>query len=82
MESSIDSTYSGSTTILILIIGNKMWSANLGDSRAIIAKGIYNGGNVFPFALSTDHKPDDPDEMERILHLGGRCEPYRDSNGN
>lgn len=41
-----------------------------------------NSGGFEPLALSNDHKPDEPDEMERILLKGGRCEPYRDLEGN
>ena len=58
-----------------------MWSANVGDSRAIIAKSS-NNVNYEPLPLTTDHKPDEPDEMERIMIRGGRCEPYRDAEGN
>ena len=36
LESSIDCTFSGSTCVLLLVIGTKMWTANTGDSRAIL----------------------------------------------
>jgi serine/threonine protein phosphatase PrpC len=29
--------FSGSTAIIIIIIENRLWCANLGDSRALIA---------------------------------------------
>ncbi len=32
-------------------------------------------------AITRDHKPDEPDEAERILAHGGRIEPFRDGNG-
>lgn len=38
LESSIDCTFSGSTTVIVLIMGSKMYCANIGDSRAIFAK--------------------------------------------
>ncbi|KAF3448697.1 hypothetical protein FNV43_RR09410 [Rhamnella rubrinervis] len=40
--------------------------ANCGDSRAV----LWRGGAAVP--LSRDHKPDRPDEMERIEAAGGR----------
>lgn len=80
LDSNIDCTFSGSTTTAVLIIGNKVWCANLGDSRTVIAKG-YNG-DFTPYPLSADQKPDVPMEMERILMRGGRCYPYRDADGN
>jgi Serine/threonine protein phosphatase len=33
-------------------------------------------------ALSRDHKPNEPDESERILNSGGRVEAYQDEHGN
>ena len=32
--------------------------------------------------LSRDHKPSEPDEMNRILKSGGRVEAFRDNYGN
>lgn len=32
--------------------------------------------------MSRDHKPDDPDEYERIISRGGRVETYLDENLN
>lgn len=40
--------------------------ANCGDSRAVLSR----GGVAVP--LSTDHKPDRSDELERIEHCGGK----------
>lgn len=40
--------------------------ANIGDSRSILGK---KGGSVME--LSKDHKPDLPDELERIKMAGG-----------
>ena len=47
-----------------------MISANAGDSRAII---VDKEGNAR--ALSRDHKPDTPDEHQRIIARGGRVRP-------
>ena len=59
--------YSGSCAIMILIINNHCYIANLGDSRAIYS---YNGGSHF-FQLSRDHKPNDSKEKKRIYKAGG-----------
>ena len=52
-----------------------MWCANVGDSRAIMAK--YRNGEWIASPLSTDHKPDDKIEMQRSLISGGRVEPFK-----
>lgn len=71
--SSIDITNSGTTCVLIILIKDKIISANCGDSRAIMitTKGIY--------PLSSDHKPDIPAEMNRIIKSGGEVNK---SDGN
>jgi serine/threonine protein phosphatase PrpC len=50
--------------------GPQLVSANAGDSRGIV---VDNLGNCKQ--LSRDHKPDSPDEKERILAKGGRVKP-------
>jgi len=56
---------SGATGLVALIIRNKIYCANAGDSRAILASGKQ------AFRLSRDHKPNLPDEKERIEESGG-----------
>ena len=53
-----------------------MYCGNAGDSRAIACVG---GG--LAEALSTDHKPDDDAERERIENAGGFVE-FKRVNGN
>ncbi|CRL02198.1 CLUMA_CG015126, isoform A [Clunio marinus] len=65
----------GSTAITVLIRDNKIYCANAGDSRAI---GSRNGTLV---ALSSDHKPNNPEEMDRIFNAGGWVE-FNRVNGN
>ena len=75
-NSKIDCSLSGSTCTTLIINLEKIICANLGDSRAVLAKyenGVYNAVN-----LSRDHKPNDPDEMKRILLKGGRIRPFYD----
>lgn len=59
---------SGSCAIVILIVGETCYSANVGDSRAIIS---INGGQIV-MPLSRDHKPSDIKEYQRITKAGGQ----------
>ena len=76
----IDSSFSGSTCVTLLFTPTRICCVNVGDSRCILGK--YNGYEWSAKALSRDHKPSDPDEMDRIFKSGGRVESYRDNFGN
>ncbi|XP_076899672.1 putative protein phosphatase 2C 24 [Bidens hawaiensis] len=56
----------GSTAVVAVTTPDKIIVANCGDSRAVLCR---NGKAV---ALSNDHKPDRPDELNRIQAAGGR----------
>ena len=43
----------------------RMWVANVGDSRAVMACKDEEG-KLIAADLSNDHKPDDPIELDRI----------------
>ncbi len=58
---------SGSCAIVILIINDSCYIANLGDSRALYS---FDTGKKY-FQLSRDHKPNDPIEKKRIYKAGG-----------
>eukprot|EP01017_Pseudomicrothorax_dubius_P033714 TRINITY_DN4540_c0_g1_i10.p1 TRINITY_DN4540_c0_g1~~TRINITY_DN4540_c0_g1_i10.p1 ORF type:complete len:646 (+),score=93.14 TRINITY_DN4540_c0_g1_i10:112-2049(+) len=79
-ETSIDVNFSGSTSVSILIQNEKLYCANVGDSRAIMAGMSRTRWNVRP--LSFDHKPTVKAEADRINKCGGRIEPFRDQEGN
>lgn len=79
-NSGIDLYFSGSTCVSVLIVGNKVFCANVGDSRAVLAREI-NEGVFCGFPLSRDHKANEPDEEERILRHGGRIDAFRDHTG-
>jgi len=55
----------GSTALAAVLIGNHLYVANVGDSRAVASK----GGKAVP--LSEDHKPNRTDERKRIQDAGG-----------
>ncbi|KAJ1393681.1 phosphatase 2C-like domain-containing protein, partial [Ochromonadaceae sp. CCMP2298] len=60
---------SGCTTVAVYVRNNKLWVANVGDSRAVMA--YKEGDKMLSKDLSRDHKPDDPEEMARIISWGG-----------
>ncbi|KAG1339245.1 hypothetical protein COCNU_04G015510 [Cocos nucifera] len=60
------SEHVGSTAVVAVVGPNRIVVANCGDSRAILCR------NGIPIPLSSDHKPDRPDELERIQAAGGR----------
>ena len=58
---------SGSCAIVVLIVGEVCYVANVGDSRAVLSS---EGGKLMT-ALSRDQKPSDIDEYKRIIKAGG-----------
>lgn len=56
----------GSTGVLVIQDGENLYLANLGDSRAIVFD-----RNTIKYE-TTDHKPDQPYEKERIILAGGQ----------
>ncbi|CAD8132359.1 unnamed protein product [Paramecium octaurelia] len=77
----IITTFSGSTTVISLIVDDTIYTANVGDSRSIICRQLSNGAKS-AIPLSNDHKPDLPQEKRRIEQKGGRVEPYIDFDGS
>ncbi|KQK04770.2 hypothetical protein BRADI_2g15840v3 [Brachypodium distachyon] len=56
----------GSTAVVAVVGSRRIVVANCGDSRAVLSR----AGVAVP--LSTDHKPDRPDELQRVEAAGGR----------
>ncbi|MCD9645209.1 hypothetical protein HAX54_033946 [Datura stramonium] len=56
----------GSTAVVAVVTPNRIIVSNCGDSRAVLCR------NGVAIPLSTDHKPDRPDELTRIEEAGGR----------
>lgn len=56
----------GTTAIIALLEGSKLYVANVGDSRGVMCD---NKGNAIP--LSFDHKPQQMRERKRIKEAGG-----------
>ncbi|CAI5734040.1 unnamed protein product [Hyaloperonospora brassicae] len=71
----------GSTVLLGLLVGGKLFVANVGDSRGVLAQPDGNsdasdgevGGDVSSAVrLSVDHKPDLKEETDRVEEAGGK----------
>uniref|UniRef100_A0A7N1A4V8 protein-serine/threonine phosphatase n=1 Tax=Kalanchoe fedtschenkoi TaxID=63787 RepID=A0A7N1A4V8_KALFE len=56
----------GSTALVSIVTADKIVISNCGDSRAVLCR----SGVAVP--LTSDHKPDRPDELKRIEEAGGR----------
>ncbi|MDP1719148.1 MAG: PP2C family protein-serine/threonine phosphatase, partial [bacterium] len=55
----------GTTAVVAFFEGEKLLVANVGDARAVLVE------NDSFERLSKDHKPNDPEEMDRIKKAGG-----------
>ena len=69
-DCSIDTTLSGTTAVVSLLRKNKLFVANVGDSRII--KGTLRDRKIVAEDVSIDHKPDLEAEQKRIESCGGR----------
>uniref|UniRef100_A0A5B6YSP9 protein-serine/threonine phosphatase n=1 Tax=Davidia involucrata TaxID=16924 RepID=A0A5B6YSP9_DAVIN len=69
-NSHIDDSMSGTTAITVLVVGDKLYIANAGDSRAVIA--VKDGNRIVAENLSCDHNPFRRDEYERVKRCGAR----------
>lgn len=79
-NSDIDLKFSGSTLVSVLIRGQKIICANVGDSRAVLGN-CDRSGNWRAIELSNDHKPFRPDEAKRISVAGGIIRQFQTING-
>lgn len=57
---------SGSTAATVLLMGRRLFAANVGDSRVVLCR---SGGQCVE--LTSDHKPTRPDEAARVRAAGG-----------
>lgn len=60
-----EGSYVGTTAVVVLIGGSRMWVAHAGDSRAVLGR----GGAVQ--VLTSDHKASRDDEVARVQAAGG-----------
>jgi len=57
---------SGSCCIISLIINEKLYVANVGDSRCLLKE------KKELVSMSTDHKPSEEEERKRVVENGGQ----------
>ncbi|XP_077232252.1 putative protein phosphatase 2C 35 isoform X2 [Tasmannia lanceolata] len=69
-NSEIDDSLSGTTAITILVSGDSLFVANVGDSRAVA--GVRTENMVVAEDLSVDQTPFRKDEYERVRLCGAR----------
>ena len=67
----IDSKESGTTVCLNILSGKYLFVANAGDSRSLLCS-YSNIKKIWTsHQLTKDHKPNEPDEQNRIISKGG-----------
>ena len=59
---------SGSCAVILLVTPQKVYCANIGDSRAILSRGFGQE----KVSISLDHKPSELSEKNRIIKAGGK----------
>jgi len=81
-DETIDSEFSGTTVLAVVVTADNIISAWLGDSRAVMGRlKSDNDGSLGLIELTHDHKPDLPTERRRILKAGGQIRQLKDENG-
>ena len=81
-SSGINCELSGTTAVLCLLVdGKTIWTANVGDSRAILAKKNVLTGRYIAVPLTKDHKPVG-EERKRIVNAGGDVHRYFSPGGD
>jgi serine/threonine protein phosphatase PrpC len=65
---------SGTTAVAAYQHHDRLFVANVGDSRAVLGRCDTSRGTLKPIDLSSDHKPSRADERQRILAAGGKVD--------
>jgi serine/threonine protein phosphatase PrpC len=81
-QDTFDYNVSGTTCNIIFQFNKHLVGCSVGDSRSLIIydKGDYAYQGIYP--LSRDHKPNLPEELERIQLCGGEVHKIKDIFGN
>ncbi|MES1906987.1 MAG: hypothetical protein MHM6MM_000193 [Cercozoa sp. M6MM] len=66
---------SGATAVTCLLRHETLFTANVGDSRAVLCR------NGRAERLTRDHKPQDPEEAQRVTSVGGFIGRFQRVNG-
>ncbi|KAI8916162.1 phosphatase 2C-like domain-containing protein [Gorgonomyces haynaldii] len=73
VDTSIDSYMSGTTAVVCLVVGSRVFVANVGDSRLIV---VSQDGQAKQITI--DHTCELESEKQRIISKGGRIEQLYD----
>lgn len=68
-HSDFNSDLSGTTASIVVITGNRLFTAHVGDSKVVLGRKVLGEYDVD--VLTQDHKPSNPREKERIEASGG-----------
>ncbi|AQK59708.1 putative protein phosphatase 2C 72 [Zea mays] len=77
VQAKVDCDFSGTTAVCAIKQGEDLVVANLGDSRAVLAT-VSETGYLKAVQLTTDQKPNVPQEAERIKRCNGRVFALKD----
>jgi len=80
-KQNFDCNFSGTTCNLVIQLNKHLICASVGDSRSIMIEDKGDKKNLGIVQLSTDQKPDLPEEMKRIISKGGAVDKITDYNG-
>jgi len=70
-EAKVEGWGSGAVVVTAILIGNKLYIANAGDSEIILGRRLLSGSGHRSKVLSYKHRPTNPDEKARIEAEGG-----------
>ena len=78
----VDIEFSGTTLCSGLLVGNKLYLANIGDSKMVL--GVFNNkGNTWKGKqISNTHEPSSPNENKRIIQSNGRIDRLKNEYGD
>lgn len=60
----------GTTATVLLVVGSMLYTAHVGDSRAVMGT-MRSDGTITATPLTEDHKPQLPSERQRVESTGG-----------
>ncbi|WCJ29568.1 Protein phosphatase 2C family protein [Euphorbia peplus] len=76
LRENLDCSCSGTTAVVVVKQGEDLVISNLGDSRAIL--GTLSEDGIMAMQLTTDLKPSQPGEAERIKKCNGRVHALKE----
>ncbi|UXI14248.1 protein phosphatase 1D [Sarcoptes scabiei] len=62
----------GTTASIIFLMNGKYYTGHVGDSRIVLGRRMKDSNSYWALPLTQDHKPDSPEELQRIQSAGGQ----------